>query len=217
MLGVHPSMLPKYRGANPIARAILAGDSMTGVTIFRLNERMDAGEIALQQAAPIADDETTEQLSPRLAELGAQLLVDTVRRMEQGTVTWQAQDDAQATIAAKFAKEDGVVDWSAPAEQVDRLIRAVAGWPGATTTWRGQPLKICAARVAERESTDGAPGRLMSAAAEGLLVATGRGRVLVTEVQLAGSRRMAVGEFLRGRPLQPGEVFGSRSEPSSHA
>jgi methionyl-tRNA formyltransferase len=208
MLGVHPSLLPKYRGANPIARAILDGHTSTGVTIFRLNARMDAGEIAAQQRVDIGADETTEQLSDRLARLGAALLTDVVARMERGGVAWQPQHDTEATIAAKFAKDDGRVDWSQPAERLRCLIRAVTPWPGAMTTWRGQPLKLLASRTLTDAPAGGAPGQILTASSDGLAVATGRGQLLVTELQLAGSRRMVAAEFLRGHAVQPGERLG---------
>ena len=176
LVGVHPSLLPTYRGASPIARAILNGERTTGVTIFRLDERLDAGDVLLQREAPIEPQDTTESLSHRLAALGGELLVDALSGLEQGTVTAHPQDEQQASDAPKLSKTDGRIDWRADAASIDRLVRAATPWPGAYTSWRGHGMKIWATRCEVGASPPQRhPGEIVSVDAEGLAVATGGG------------------------------------------
>ena len=207
MLGVHPSMLPKYRGANPMGAAILGGETATGVTIFRLNASMDAGEIALQREVPIEPNDTTEALSTRLADLGAELLVDAVDRLAAGRLTLTAQDDSQATFSSKISKADGRIEWGRPAAAIHRLVRAATPWPGAWTTWRGEILKVWDAQPAP-STTSAAAGAVISAGADGLTVATGQGALVIRELQIAGGRRVSSKEFLAGHRMNAGDALG---------
>ena len=207
MLGVHPSLLPKYRGAGPMMWAILNGESETGLTIFRLNDRLDAGDILLQRTAAIEPRETAERLSDRLAHLGAALLLDAVRRLEEGTAAFRPQDERQATYAPKLTKHHGRIDWQHGAESIDRQIRAMKPWPGTYTEWRGQPLKIAAASLGP-SAGEGRPGQVVKVSPEGLAVATGHGLLVIEELQPAGRRQMPVRDFLAGHEVKIGECFG---------
>ena len=210
MLGVHPSLLPRYRGASPMARAILAGESSTGVTIFRLNERLDAGDIACRREAAINPQETTETLSARLARLGAELLLETVGRLEQGTAAFSPQDDSLATDAPKFTKAEGRIDWCAEAAFIHRLVRAAVPWPGAYTTWKERSLKVWATRYnTPTPSPNGRCGEVLAFSAEGITVRAGDGVVVIEALQPAGARRMTVREFLAGHQLRVGDMLGS--------
>ena len=209
MLGVHPSLLPKYRGASPVAWAILEGQRKTGVTVFRLNERMDAGDILRQRKASFADGDTVETLTNRLAQLGAEELVRGLEDLAAGRASFAPQDETQASVTRKFTKDDGVIDWTQPAERLDRIIRAMGSWPGASTFWQGQSLKIMDAGVGSAVGQRAAaPGTIVRVSPEGIDVATGAGTLLIREVQPAGRRRMSVREFLAGRAVQAGERFG---------
>ena len=206
MLGVHPSLLPKYRGAAPVAWTILQGDTATGVTIFRLNERLDAGDILLQEASPITPGDDAEALSKLLAGQGAALLVRGLDLLASGRAQWRPQDESHASLAPKLTKAQGHVDWRATAQELERLVRATVPWPGAVTAWHGQPLKILAASVGRAE--DGVPPGTVVAVGETVAVATGQGTLEITDVQPAGKRRMTIKEFLAGHPISVGERLG---------
>jgi len=213
ILGVHPSLLPKYRGASPVVWAMLQGERTTGVTIFRLNERLDAGEILLQRQVEVEPRETAVQLSERLAAIGAETLVEAVARLEQGTARFEPQDDRVATAAPKLAKTDGRIDWAAPAASIDRLVRAAAPWPGAYTAWRGRSVKVVEAEAETSRPHDAGPnaarpGQVLSVEKDGLVVAAGDGRVVIRRVQLAGRRPMGVREFTAGHHVEVGERLG---------
>lgn len=191
-INVHTSLLPRWRGASPIQHAILAGDAETGVTIMYLNERMDAGDIICQRASPIGATETSGQLHDRLAQLGAALLVETI-----GRETWprRVQDETQVTYAKKLAKEDGRVDWTKSAAEIERQIRAFDPWPGAHTFAGTDLLKLWRAAVVP--SVNGLPGTVGA----NLVVATGQGGLRLLEVQPAGGRRMSAADYCRGHKL----------------
>ncbi len=208
VLGVHPSLLPKYRGAAPIAWAILNGETATGVTIYRLNERLDAGEMLCQREVPMAPDEDTGRLTERLAQIGAEELLHGLDVLASGHARFRPQDDSQATVAPKFAKAQGRINWTQPAEQIARMIRAMTPWPGATAAWQGQPLRLWAAAADETNASGAVPGQVVRVAPDAVVVGTGGGTLTVTEVQLAGKRRMRVSEFLIGHPMKPGDVLG---------
>ena len=210
MLGVHPSLLPKYRGAAPVAWAMLNGEATTGVTIFRLNERLDAGGILSQQPVAIEVGEDAEALTNRLARLGAGELLRTLKAIATGQVRDRAQDERQASFAPKLTKAQGQIDWQRPAEFIDRLVHATIPWPGAATTWRGGALKIWAAGIGDRGAhAAAAPGTVIDATSDALVVMTGQGTLVIQEVQPAGKRRMRVKEFLAGHRIEKGERFGT--------
>ena len=208
MMGVHPSLLPKYRGAAPIAWALLNGEAGTGVTIFRLNERLDAGDVFLQEPAAIQPGEDAEALSRRLARQGADALAAVFDQLAAGTARAVPQDDAQASLAPKLTKAQGRIEWRQPAEAIERLIRATSPWPGAATAWHGETLKVVRARVDDPRASRHAPGTVTGAEASGIIVATGQGTLAITEVQPPGRRRMSVKEFLAGHHIHAGEQLG---------
>jgi methionyl-tRNA formyltransferase len=200
-VNVHASLLPRWRGAAPIQYAILHGDRETGVTTMFMDERMDTGDIILQQREPIRPDDTSATLQERLARLGAKLLVQTVDRIAAGNAPRVRQDDAQASYARKISKDQGRIDWAQPAEQIERMTRAFDPWPGAHTLWDDKLLKIWKAELAP--GGGGQPGELRP----GGIVTTGAGGLKLLIVQPAGGRRMRFEDFLRGHPLAPGVVL----------
>ena len=205
-LNVHASLLPKYRGAAPIAWVILKGEKMTGVTIMKIDEGMDTGDILSQRELLIGEDETAETLHDRLASLGASLLLETVSKFKESEVTPIRQNHSEATYAPPLKKEDGRIDWKREAQEVHRQVRAFNPWPGSYTLLDGQFLKILKGKV--REGKDGeSAGRVLWAGTDIIEVGTGRDCFLIKEVQLEGKRRMSIREFLAGHPIPVGTVF----------
>jgi methionyl-tRNA formyltransferase len=215
-VNVHFSLLPELRGAAPVQRAILEGHAVTGVTTIRMAKGMDTGPILLQTEEAISPDDDAGSLGDRLAELGGRLLVDTLNRLEAGSLVEQSQDEARATYAPKLKPEDRVIDWSQPAEAIARQVRALAPEPAATTTFRGKALKIFRASSADdvtifeslSEGRASRPrGHVFFDADGDLYVLAGRGFVMLEEVAPEGRRRMSGKEFARGyRP--GGEILG---------
>ena len=209
-INVHPSLLPGYRGAAPIQRAIMAGETETGVTIMLLDEGMDSGPILLQRKIPIRQTDTLGTLHDKLSELGADLLADAVEKYSDGKIKPVPQDHEKATFAPAITREECLVDWSRSARSLANLIRAIDPIPGAYTLWERKIMKMFSPGVEEID-LDGKPGQVIEAAPHGLLVATGDGKGLrIGEVQLAGQRRMKFSEFARGkgRKLLPGTLLG---------
>jgi methionyl-tRNA formyltransferase len=211
-LNVHASLLPKYRGSSPISEAILQGEAVAGVTIMLIDAGIDTGAMLLTRALPLAEDETTASLTPKLADLGASALLEVLPRWVQGQITPQPQDHAQASHTHMLKKEQGRIDWSQPAEVLARKVRAYTPWPNAYTTWRGKLLKILTARPTASESDQ--PGKVAlenisatSTAQKALRIATGQGSLLVERVQLEGKKAMSVDEFVRGYGQIVGEVL----------
>ena len=205
-INVHGSLLPKYRGAAPIQWAIARGETVTGITTMRLDEGLDTGDILLQKEMDILPDDTSVTLAPRLAAMGAALLVETLRGLEQGRVVPQKQDDSQATLAPILKKEDGLIDFRRSAQEIHDRLRGFQPWPGAYTRFRGKNLKVMAARVAA-ETLDLAPGE-MRVIGEKLLVGCGQGSALQLEqVQPEGKKALSVREFMSYRPAA-GERLG---------
>jgi methionyl-tRNA formyltransferase len=202
-INVHSSLLPAYRGAAPINRAIINGDTETGATIMQLDAGMDTGAILLQEPAPILPEDTAQSLHDRLAKLGAKLLGTALDQLRQGL--WQpvAQDEARATYAAIMKKEDGLIDWNKDAGSLVNQTRGMTPWPGCFTYLDGKILKIHRAEVIEK-SCGMQPGTVIAAESGGIEVAAGRGSVLLQEVQLEGKKRMAARDFLKGYRLAAG-------------
>ncbi len=195
-LNLHASLLPKYRGAAPVAWAIMNGESETGVTVMKMDAGMDTGPILATRVIPILTDDTTETLTRRLAEIGADLLIETLRSWVEGRLTPVPQDNARATYAPPLKKSDGKIDWTWPADRIERMIRAMVPWPGAFTRLDGKYLKILRAKVVQ------APRELPAGHAwvedAQWLVGTGSGALSLLEVQLEGKKRMDVPVFLQG-------------------
>ena len=205
-VNVHASLLPKYRGAAPIAWAILNGEKVTGVTTMVMDEGMDTGDILLQTEIPIGDEETCETLHDRLASLGAQLLLETLEKMKGGNIRPIPQDHSKATYAPPLKKEDGHIDWKKEAKEIDRQIRAFNPWPGAFTKLGDQLLKIYKGEIREGAPA-GKAGAVVWVGSDFIEVETGKDSFLIKEVQLEGRRRMTIREFLSGHPIPVGTVF----------
>ncbi len=201
---LHGSLLPRYRGAAPIHRAVMAGESKTGVTTFFLRETVDTGNVILRREMPIGPDETTGEVHDRMMLLGAEAVVDTVRLIERGEAHAQPQDDALATPAPKVFREDGEIPWDRPAHEVHNHIRGLSPYPGAWTTLNGKMLKIYRTRLTDGE---GVAGTVLQAG-ELLVVACREGAVEILELQQEGKRRVTAAEFLRGNALEPHTRFG---------
>jgi methionyl-tRNA formyltransferase len=207
-VNVHASLLPAYRGASPIPVALLAGDKETGVTIMLLDQGADTGPLLAQRAIPILDSDTTGVLTTKLADLGAHLLVETLPAWVAGQITPQPQDERRASSCPRLRKEDGVVDWSLPARQIWLRVRAFDPWPGTTTTWRGQPLKILELTPAG-QSVVGPAGQV-TALGEWPAVIAGDGQLLLLRrVQLAGKKPALGADFARGQRELFGAILGA--------
>ena len=209
LLNVHASLLPRYRGAAPVHRAVIAGERETGVTIMRVVQALDAGPMLARVARPIGASETSDDVERDLARLGAALLVETLDRLADGDVTETPQIESEATYARKLTKEDGLVDWSAPAERIHNLIRGLHPWPHAVTFLGSRRFILRQSRWTNGRAADAAAGVIVEAAGDQLAVATGNGILEITEIQAEGKRPMTVREFLPGHPLTPGTRFDS--------
>jgi len=209
---LHASLLPKYRGAAPIQWAIIRGEAETGVTTFLLQEKVDTGSVLLQARVRIGQDETAGELHDRLSELGAQVVLQTVRALETGGVKPQIQDDSLSTTAPKIFKEDCEIDWRSPALEVHNFIRGLSPSPCAWTKHKGKILRIYRSSLPpQSEARDGRDaGRIVEADTHRILVGAGRGVVALEEVQQEGRKRMGIAEFLRGYPLKIDDRLGSR-------
>lgn len=196
-LNIHPSLLPRHRGPTPVAGAILAGDSATGVTLMRLDAKMDSGPILAQQRVPLRADARTPELTTELFQLGSALLLDLLERYAAGAVALTPQDDSQATYTALLRKADGKIAWELPAVQIERMTRAYDPWPGAWTTWQLQQIKILAANVHADWQGVATPGSMFDQQG-GVWVATGAGALELVQVQPAGKRPLAAAEWRRG-------------------
>ena len=206
-INLHGSLLPKYRGAAPVQWAVLNGDTETGNTVIQMTPGLDAGPCLGIQRIAIDPDETASELEARMAEQGAELVVEVVDQLAAGTATTITQDKNQATKAPRLAKEDGLIDWSRSSLEIKNRVRALQPWPRAFTHWlRGdsEPLRLILHRVSLAEGAPNEPGTVLSVADE-LIVATGEGVVRIDQIQPAGKRALAAAEFLRGYSVQPGD------------
>jgi methionyl-tRNA formyltransferase len=206
-LNIHPSLLPKYRGAAPLNWPIIRGETKTGVTIMLMDEGMDSGDILLQQETNIGAAETYGELHNRLAELGATLLIKTIEQVVAGTAQRQPQDASGVTFAPRLNKETGKINWHDNVFNIVNLIRGLSPTPAAYTLLEGQVLKIFSAE-ANQNKTSETPGTIGAASADGLPVAASDGYVILKDVQLAGKKRMLTQDFLRGCRLSPKTILG---------
>ena len=196
-INTHASLLPRHRGAAPIIAAILAGDAETGITLMQMEEGLDTGPMLAQRAIPIGDDDTTGTLTPKLANLATELLNETLPHILAGEIVPQPQDHSRATMFKQIKKDEGLIDWTRPATEIARRVRAFNPWPSAFTCWNGAQLKILRAEVSPRK-TGAEPGHVVQIGKE-TTVTTGNGALILREVQLAGKRAMTIEEFTRGQ------------------
>jgi methionyl-tRNA formyltransferase len=206
-INLHASLLPKYRGAAPIQWSVIRGEAVTGVTTMKIDVGLDTGDILLKREVTIQDEDTAETLSERLSPIGADLTVETLRRLEHGELEAQPQDSKQATLAPILKKEDGRIDWNRPALEIWNRIRGLRPWPGAYTSFRGKNLHLWAASRPGAETKPVACGTLIANRGK-LLVVCGQGTLLEPkELQLEGRKRMPVRDFLNGVKVAPGEAL----------
>lgn len=205
-VNIHASVLPRWRGAAPIQRAVLAGDAVSGVTIMQMEEGLDTGPMYLIEETPLADDETGGSLHDRLSVLGAEALMKALPGILDGSLVPQPQDDAQTSYAKKLNKAEAIIDWQQPASVIERQVRAFNPWPVAQTSYEDANLRIWRAHAIS--GVAGVPGTVMNADRSGIDVATGDGLLRVTELQLPGKRAMAARDFINANAIQ-GTLLGS--------
>ena len=205
-INIHASLLPRWRGAAPIQRALLAGDRETGISIMKMDAGLDTGPVLSLHRLAIADDDDAQTLHDRLAALGAEAIVAALAEVAAGRARPAPQPEAGATYARKIGKKDADLDWSRPCVELERAVRALRPSPGARSLLRGDAVKIWRARCVARE---GMPGSVLEAGTDGVLIACGEGALQATELQRAGGTRLAAAEFLRGFPIGRGDLFGA--------
>lgn len=215
MINIHPSILPKYRGAAPVHRAVIAGEAETGVSIMRVVRELDAGAVFAAARRSIGPDETSAEVEQGLARIGADLCVEVIDQIAGGSAREVPQDDAAATYATRLAKAEGQLDWSLPAIQLHNRIRGLHPWPHAQTRLGGDRVLVLKSAVAGLPSVTGEPGEILKASGDDLIVASGAGALKLLQLQPEGRRAMTAREFLAGRRLVVGQRFGESREPPS--
>jgi len=208
MVNVHASLLPKYRGAAPVHRAVINGEEQTGVTIMQVVKALDAGDMLAKSTRPIDLEETSDALERALADDGARLLLPVLDQLESGTARPEPQNEAASTYAARLTKEEGLVDWSQSARQIHNRVRGLYPWPHAYTYLEGARLILLKARP-KPGTTASAPGTIVDVTRDSIDVETGNGRLSILELQPEGKRPMQTREFLSGRSVRPGMRFDS--------
>ena len=204
-INVHASLLPKYRGAAPINKAIIDGETETGITTMYMDVGLDTGDMLVKKTLSIGPEETAGELHDRLASLGRETMEETLRQLCAGSLQREIQDDAQSTYASMMKKEDGRIDWSRSALEIHNHVRGLDPWPGAYTTINGELLKLAETRP---EATKGdKPGCVIKVDKDGVCVACGSGSLRIQQLQLAGRKRLAAADFLRGCPLEAGALM----------
>lgn len=214
-LNVHASLLPRWRGAAPIARAIEAGDTITGVSIMQMDAGLDTGPVLAEAQISVHESDTAQTLHDRLATLGASTLLTTLEHLARGEVRPHVQNSAQACYAKKLRKDESLLDWTAPALVLHRKIRALNPWPVASTTWHGKKLRLWDVGPLPPPSAPGAPGTVIQADASGIRVLTGAGVLTLTRLQAEGGKILPAGEFLNGHLLVAGDRLGDAANNTS--
>lgn len=207
-INLHASLLPKYRGAAPINRTIINNDDMAGITVIKMNEKMDEGDIILKKEIPVLAYDTAETLSGRLAWEGTALLLEALDLIEQGGARFEKQDASKASYAPKLKKEDGLIDWNKDVQKVQSHIRGVQPWPGAYTYLDGKLIKIHKASIYDASAASSKPGQIIGIEKDGILVNTADGAIVIEELQPESSRRMDINAFLAGHKVKIGDIFG---------
>ncbi len=205
-INVHASLLPRWRGAAPMQWAIMSGDDVTGITTMQMDVGLDTGDMLLTREVAISPDETGDSLHDKMSALGSDLLLETLEQAQAGTLEPRKQNDEESTYAPMLKKTMGEIDFSWDAEKLERHIRGLNSWPSAFTHYKGKLLKIWKAQPVE-DDTKAQPGEIIEVDRESFTVKTGTGCLVVSEVQLEGKKRMRVCDFLRGAPLQKGDVL----------
>lgn len=206
-INVHASLLPRWRGAAPIQRAILAGDTETGVGIMKMEAGLDTGPVLLEARCPIQNDDTAQLLHDRLAQLGAESLVNSLTQIEDSLAQAKPQDEASKTYARKLEKQEALIDWQHSAEQILRQVNAFNPWPVAQTQWHGDTMRIWLAQLAD-STQRGEPGEVLAVSKAGIDIACGEGALRITQLQIPGKRAMSVRDFLNANQLKVGEQLG---------
>ena len=211
-LCIHPSLLPRYRGASPIEKALINGDKISGLTIFRMNERVDAGDIILQKTITVSYDDDFFSLSERLAKVGALLVIETIKNIKNKDYSLKPQDEKLATLTSKLKKEDGKILWKSSAKNIRNLIRATLGWPSACTFYKDVMIKILAADVITQEASN-PPGVIIDIDKQGICVATGKGVLKIKRLKPQGKSEMDAWSFVCGYQLKSNQsCFSNKQE-----
>jgi methionyl-tRNA formyltransferase len=205
-INVHASLLPKYRGAAPINKAIMDGERKTGITTMFMDAGLDTGDMLIKRALSIGPDETAGELHDRLAQLGQDVMIETLQKLCAGTLKRVAQDGALSSYAPMLKKEDGLIDWTRPCQAIHNQVRGLNPWPGAYTYLDGKLMKLQSTKPID---VNGLPGTVLRSDPRGVLVACGTGSLLLGELQLEGRKWLKAEDFLRGHPLFPGTVLGA--------
>lgn len=208
-INVHASILPKYRGAAPINRAIINGEKSSGVTVIKMTESLDAGPVILNKETEISDSDTADSLSDKLSDLAEESLLDSIGLIENNKYRLIEQDEKKISFASKLKKDDGKIDWNRPAGEIYNLIRGCISWPGAYTNYNGKMIKIykAIASIGPGREVSYSPGEITGISKQAITVATGSGSLLIEELQLEGKRRMRVDEFMAGHKIALGSFF----------
>jgi methionyl-tRNA formyltransferase len=207
-INIHASLLPKYRGSAPIQWAIINNEKKTGLTTMCMDEGLDTGPTLMQQEVDILEGETAGQLHDRLASLAPGLLIKTLHGLAEGTVEKVKQDDFLATYAPKLTKEQGLINWPLPGQRLCGLIRGLDPWPGAFTYYNGKILKLFGCLLADDKRRSSVPGQIRGLTERGLEIETGKGSVIVREIQSPGKKRLPAKEFIKGSQIHPGSILG---------
>lgn len=205
-MNVHASLLPAYRGAAPIQWALIRGEKVTGITTMQMDEGLDTGDMLLKVEVPITNEDTGETLHDKMAEAGAKLAVETLAQMEKGLLKPEKQGETTTPYAKMLKKEMGNIDWTKPADEIERLVRGMNSWPSAYTKWENKVMKIWRAEVDEND-TQAAPGTIVNVTKDDFSVQTGKGLLVVKELQIPGKKRMSADAFLRGYQIAEGTVL----------
>lgn len=208
-INIHASLLPRYRGAAPLNWCLINGETETGITTMLMDAGLDTGDMLVKRAIPIGPDEDASSLHDRLSLLGAETIDETLDRLLAGTLTREKQDDALTCYAPLLKKEDGLVDWTREPQQIKNLVRGFTPWPGAFTSLDGKTLKLYRVSIADG---NGAPGEVLAAGKDGIIVACGTAGLRIEELQLEGRKRLSASEFLAGYRLEPGTRVGTSTE-----
>jgi len=212
-INIHASLLPRWRGAAPIQRAILEGDSESGVTIMQMDEGLDTGDMLIKETTPITREDTAQTLHDRLAGIGSKIAIDALNQLRDGTAQPEKQDDSLANYAKKLSKAEALIDWSRPSIEIERLVRAFNPWPVAQTGYEGQMMRIWEALALDGEATSATPGEIISGTKQGIDVATGDGVLRILRAQLPGGKPLAAVDLLNARKefKEAGVRFGQDS------